>query len=99
MPTAAERIGFSPQQEGTNTVRCPVVVRLLSVCCPIIDRTTNGQQTDNDRTTTSVGMVQKRPKTSGNPWPKGSGCSGYTMALAAGHKKTGSLSEDACFHY
>ncbi|MBR4176931.1 MAG: hypothetical protein IKQ53_05970, partial [Bacteroidales bacterium] len=34
----------------------------LSDCCPINDRTTIGQQTDNERTTTSVGVVQTRRK-------------------------------------
>ena len=29
--------------------RCPVVVRSLSSCCPVIDWTTTGQQLDNDR--------------------------------------------------
>jgi hypothetical protein len=37
-------------------VRCPFVVRLLSDCCPIIDRTTIGQQSDNERTTNGVGL-------------------------------------------
>ena len=35
---------------------CPFVVRLLSDCCPIIDRTTIGQQSDNERTTNGVGL-------------------------------------------
>ncbi|MBR6131138.1 MAG: hypothetical protein IKQ20_04695, partial [Bacteroidales bacterium] len=43
---------------------CPLVVRSLSDCCPINDRTTIGQQTDNERTTTSVGRGQLRRKRS-----------------------------------
>ncbi|MCR4932523.1 MAG: hypothetical protein K5918_08850, partial [Bacteroidales bacterium] len=43
--------GFSPHQLHSLSVRCPFVVRLLSDCCPINDRTTIVQQTDNERTT------------------------------------------------
>ena len=31
-------------------LRCSIVVRSLSVRCPSIERTTNGQRTDNGRT-------------------------------------------------
>ena len=30
---------------------CSIDIRLMSVCCPFIDRTTIGQQSDNNRTT------------------------------------------------
>ena len=49
---------FSPQLAPTNTGRCPFVVRLLSDCCSIIDRTTIGQRADNKRTTTEDGLVK-----------------------------------------
>ena len=38
-----------PFLHSINFARCPVVVQSLSSCCPINERTTIGQQTDNDR--------------------------------------------------
>ena len=45
---------FSPQQAPTN----PLVVRLMSACCPLLKRTTSGHQADNKRTTTEDGLVK-----------------------------------------
>ncbi len=42
----------------------PVVVQLLSSCCPVNDWTTTGQQLDNDWTTNGVGPFQRRCRTS-----------------------------------
>ncbi len=54
LKTAGKVLSFAapkPLIHNTNTVRCPVVVQLLSSCCPVIDWTTTGQQLDNDWTT------------------------------------------------
>ena len=46
-----------PFLHSINFGRCPIVVRSLSVCCPVIDWTTTGQQLDNDWTTSEGGLV------------------------------------------
>ena len=55
---------------GCFSVRCPFVVRLLSVCCPFSKRTTNGQQSDNDRTT-SLGTPYLMPSDNIHNRPSG----------------------------
>ena len=45
-----------------GTIFVPVVVQLLSSCCPVNDWTTTGQQLDNDWTTNGVGMARWRRK-------------------------------------
>ena len=49
-----------PLFTDTSSVRCPVVVQLLSSCCPVSDWTTTGQQLDNKRTTSGVDRGVKR---------------------------------------
>ena len=44
-------------QHRPNAHCCPIVVLLLSACCPFYNRTTNGQQADNKRT--SVGVISE----------------------------------------
>ncbi len=67
IPDAYQHPNFHPKNEHslpasykTSFGRCPFVVRLLSDCCPFINRTTNGQRADNNRTTTEVDTAQKR---------------------------------------
>ena len=60
---------FSPEKQAFNTSKLQDHLRSLSSCCPVVvqllsvrDWTTIGQQSDNERTTTSVGVVQTRRK-------------------------------------